>query len=236
MRTLTTRTAALIAGILLLSSAAGAEVVLRQRSTIAAADAKTACVVSLAKKTDGSVLVTVRGAGPTQRVTLPWGVAHKLAYAANYGAGGLQVLTARDGFTGNMLRLVAGQGSEAVIVDRMRRSGANGQSGVSAIRVQLGVEKPWASFMGRTTIAGAKGELQVIGRSGPARGGAYPMDPFSLGLEQRSAKGKIWYYLPTEKVTHDPNAPLRPFAPYGGGLAAAAKGARLVGSQAVAAE
>ena len=228
------RFAGLLALSVLVSSVAAAEVRLYQRSAAAAADARAAATVTMKKKANGSVLITVAGAGPTQRVTVPWGVAHRLAFAANWGAGGLRVLTGRDGFTGNMLRLVAGQGPETVIVDRMRRGAGNGQSGVSALRVQLGVEHPWTYFMGRTTITMNGDELKGTGRSGPARRGAYPMNPFTLAPVP--SEGQTWYYVPTRKVTSDPSAPLRPFAPYGGGAASVATSARLVGSAAVAAE
>ena len=232
MRTI--RFAGLLALSVLVSSVAAAEVRLYQRSAAAAADARAAATVTMKKKANGSVLITVAGAGPTQRVTVPWGVAHKLAFAANWGPGGLRVLTARDGFTGNMLRLVAGQGSETVIVDRMRRGSGNGQSGVSALRVQLGVERPWAYFMGQTTVAKSDGDGKVTGRSGPARRGAYAMNPFTLAPVP--SEGKTWYYVPTRKVTLDPSLALRPFAPYGGGAVTIATSARLVGSAAVGAE
>jgi len=93
---------------------------------------------SRSKARPGDVTLKVQGAGRTQRVTVPWKVAYDLAWKAKHG-GGVKVSTARDGFTGNMLRLVAGQGKDAMIVDRMRRGGPNGQSGASALRIQVGL-------------------------------------------------------------------------------------------------
>lgn len=182
----------------------------------------------------GSVTLTVRGAGPTQRVTLPWKLAYDLAWRGKH-QGGIKVSTARDGFTGNMLRLVAGSGKQQLIVDRMRRGGPNGQSGASALRMQYGTGG-WAFHLGRTVATKQVDERKVIGRSGPSRRGAYVMDPWSLMSRAHAADGKTlqWYFASTRKNTSDPSKPLVPFNPYGtGGKGVTARPVTLVGADAL---
>ena len=173
----------------------------------------------------GNVTLSVRGAGPTQRVTMPRTMAQELARQATRG--GLKVSTARDGFTGNMLRLVAGSGTQRMIVDRMRRGGPNGQSGASALRMQVG---SLAFHIGRTTVVRQGKDGKVIGRSGPSRNGAYLM-----GSGEAAGKGGLkWYFVRTGKKTTNVSAPLVPFNPYGTGSAGVtAQPARLVGAGAL---
>jgi len=176
----------------------------------------------------GNVTLSVRGAGPTQRVTVPRTMARELAAQARRG--GLRVSTARDGFTGNMLRLVAGSGRQAMIVDRMRRGGPNGQSGASALRLQVG---GLAFHVGRTTVVRPGKGGKVIGRSGPSRNGAYLM-----GSGEAAGKGGLqWYFVRTGKKTTNVAAPLVPFNPYGTGSAGVtAQPARIVGAGALLGE
>lgn len=180
-------------------------------------------------KVKGNVVIKVENAGQTQRVTVPWGLAHQIAFAATY-QGGLKVSTATDGFTGGMLRLVAGQGSEMIILDRMRRGGANGQSGAAALRFQRGLGSR-AFYIARTREAAMIDQYRFVGRSGPSRQGAILMDPYSLGANERQDLDHtkpLWYSRPTRKVTTDPTAPLKPFAPYGAGKLDTARTAQLV--------
>ena len=61
-------------------------------------------------KQPGSMILKVSGVSKRpMRVSVPWGVAYKIAWSASHG-GGLKVSTARDGMTGNMLRIVTGKG------------------------------------------------------------------------------------------------------------------------------
>jgi len=190
-------------------------------------------------KGPGDVMLRIRGAGRTQRVTVPFKLAYDLAHKARHG-GGLMVSTARDGFNGNMVRLVAGQGKDAIVLDRMRRAGPNGQSGASALRLQVGLGKqPRAFFIGRTVGVRQIGAHKMIGRSGPSRLGAYPMKQGDLGLDTGAvADGKTlrWYFKGTRNITTNPKAPLVSFAPYGlpeGARPVTAKPARLIGAGAI---
>ena len=178
--------------------------------------AGTKATVSFLRGAGGHVTLKVQGAGRTQRVTVPFMLAYKLAYKARH-EGGLTVSTARDGFTGNILRIVAGQGKDSIVLDRMRRGGPNGQSGSSALRLQMGVGAgAQAFFIGRTVGVRSLDRLRMVGRSGPSRRGAYPAVQGDISLDTRaSADGKTlrWYFTRTGKVTTDVKAPLAPFAP-----------------------
>jgi hypothetical protein len=195
---------------------------------------------SRSKARPGDVTLKLQGAGRTQRVTVPWKVAYDLAWKAKHN-GGVKVTTARDGFTGNMLRLVAGEGKDAMIVDRMRRGGPNGQSGASALRIQVGLGRYARAFhFGRTVAVGTHKDFGVLyGRSGPARKGMYPAKVGDLSLDLKAwADGSTmrWYFKQTKKITTDPNAPLVSFAPYGlpkNSAPVTAQPARLIGADAI---
>lgn len=211
MRRLITTTAIAIAAALLLTAAAHA----RSR---APANVR---VKILKGKQPGNMVLKVSGASKRpMRVTVPWGVAYKIAWSASQG-GGLKVSTARDGMTGNMLRIVTGKGNETLILDRMRRAGPNGQTGVAALRFQRGGESKIAFHMGRTRTVKITDYLptRIIGTSGPSRRGAHPMQPGSLGTDlSHKADGSLhWYFKQTRSITSDVSAPLQPFRYNGAG-------------------
>ena len=187
-------------------------------------------VTMQAGKAKDTVVIKVENAGPVQRVTVPWGVAQQLAFAARQ-QGGLMVSTAMDGFTGGMLRLVAGQAADnMIILDRMRRGGPNGQSGVAALRFQRGLGAD-AFYIARTREGAMLDQHWFVGRSSVSRRGAVLLDPRSLHLNQRDTLDgmrALWYTRPTNKVTTDPRAPLQPFAPYGAAKGVTASRAELV--------
>ncbi len=216
----------LVASALLLASSARAEVTVTFKKST----------------TPGSVLLTVRGAGPTLHVAVPWGVAHQLAFQARHG-GPLLVSTAQDGFTGGLLRLVSGAAKDTVVLDRTRRAGPNGQSGVAALRFQRGVgPSARAHFLGRTVGKRQLADRQVAGASSASRSGrhTYLINAYSLGLDDsRPVDGKTlgWYSTPTGKVTTDLGAPLVPFAPRGSRAASiTGQPARIIGAEVVGAD
>jgi hypothetical protein len=182
--------------------------------------------VSILKgKQAGDMVLKVSGASRRpMRVTVPWGVAYKIAWSATHG-GGLKVSSARDGMTGNMLRIVTGEGSDTLILDRMRRAGPNGQTGVAALRFQRGLRRGGAFHMGKTRTVSVSGDLppKIVGTSGPSRRGAYPMKPASLTSDLRhKADGTLhWYFRQTRSTTTDVAAPLRPFFYNGAGATGA---------------
>jgi hypothetical protein len=211
MRRLLKTTTIAIAAALLLTAAAHA----RSR---APANVR---VQILKGKQPSNMVLKVSGASKRpMRVTVPWGVAYKIAWSVSHG-GGLKVSTARDGMTGNMLRITTGKGSETLILDRMRRAGPNGQTGVAALRFQRGLGKHGAFHMGRTRTVKITGDLPslITGTSGPSRRGAYPMLPVSLTADlSPKADGSLrWYYKQTRSTTSDVSAPLQPFRYNGAG-------------------
>lgn len=152
------------------------------------------------------------------RLTVPTGVARQLASAA--GRGGLTVSTT-NGYRGNMVRLIAGTGADAVILDRSRNSYPNGQAGVDGtIRVQYGLgTSTTALYYGRTRGAGAVdlGGGAFRGTSTVTRSGRPSLiDPTTLGVDtQAKLDGSTlrWYMKPvgTSNRTRSPASALRAF-------------------------
>jgi hypothetical protein len=178
----------------------------------------------------GSATITVKdaifrakGAAYNLRVNVPVGVARELAKAARAG----QVIVSTDaGLRGNLVRIIAGSGKKAIVVDRMRAANVNGQPGVDgAIRVQYGIgASAKAVYYGRTRGEGAVnlGQGKFRGSAGVSRTGISSLiDPQTLATDRG---GKLdgstlrWYVkaVGTSNRTTAPRAALKVFMPYDG--------------------
>jgi hypothetical protein len=176
----------------------------------------------------GSATITITNAifrdknAYSLRINAPVGVAQELAKAARAG----QVAVSTDvGWRGNLVRIIAGRGKQAIVVDRMRAAGVNGQPGVDgAIRVQYGLgSSARAFYYGRTRGQKAVnlGQGMFRGSAGVTRSGvAALIDPQTLAVDRG---GKLdgstlrWYVkaVGTANRTTDPRAALKALYPYG---------------------
>ncbi|MCC6750618.1 MAG: hypothetical protein IT371_23355, partial [Deltaproteobacteria bacterium] len=137
---------------------------------------------------------------------VPVGVAEKLAKAATSG---LKLFTAHDLWMGPQLRIVAGRGKSAVVVDRTSTGGENGQAGYGVVRVQLGLgQSAKAFFVGRTRDGKNLGRGTFTYGSGDwllTHGVASIIDPVSLAVNTGAAlngRDLQWYQkVTTRKLT-----------------------------------
>jgi hypothetical protein len=196
---------------------------------LAASLAHAAPTVSIRRGTAaGSATITIKnaifratGAAYDLRVNVPIGVARELAKAAQKG----KVIVSTDsGLRGNLVRIVAGSGKTAIVVDRIRQANVNGQAGVDgAIRVQYGLGMSGKAFYyGRTRGEGGVnlGKGTFRGSAGVTRSGIGSLiDPQTLAVDKGAkldGSTLRWYVKPvgTANRTTDPRAALRSFMPY----------------------
>jgi hypothetical protein len=123
-------------------------------------------------------------------IALPVGLAQRVVAAAKKG--GIRVTTGMDYATGSMVRVIAGEGKDTVIIDRMKRAGPNGMDSTRGLRVQLGVgEAAVAMKLDRATSGKNLGDGWFTKGPGVARSGkSMLIDPSSQDL-QRSPKAKL---------------------------------------------
>jgi len=151
-------------------------------------------------------------------MTVPAGVAKMFVDAAGRNLKDARISTSNTR-NGLQVRLVAGKGKKAVVIDRTHYSGTNGEAGLycgGIVRVQKGVgPKAKAFFVGRTSVTELDPKrFEVTGRSSVFRNGrSKAVDPktlkptstisFSPKVAKTRGGALSWLMRPTRKVTTD---------------------------------
>lgn len=151
------------------------------------------------------------------KIRIPLGLAKQIATAAKSGT--VSISTGKNHMA-TALRVVAGSGKNAIILQRMKAGGFNGQPGSDGVfKVQYGLGTgAKAYWMGRTVPREKLGPGLIRGSSSVSRTGTSTLiNPTTLKRDvSGTQKAKLqWYTKPARSLVTNPKAPLSFYSPWG---------------------